>query len=298
MTVTMIRQEVTATFADVPESWQPSSVSELGRHDEPEVLDFLAARPTHTVFMMGLIHDHGLISPRNRGSFYGSRTRKGILEGVALIGHVTMIEAHTEDAIASLARAARNCRNLHLVRGEQRSTQTFWSFFADAGQQPRMACFEHLLEIKAAAPGESQIDDMRPATMETLEVVLGINAALALEEGGTNPLQTDSTGFRARTAERIERGRVWVWIHDGELVFKADVVSETPAATYLEGIYVNPDQRRKGYGLHCLNQLCAHLLQSSASVCLTVNERNRAALALYRKAGFNVHSKYETIYLQ
>jgi predicted GNAT family acetyltransferase len=298
MAVTTIRQEVTATFADVPESWQPSSVCELGRHDEPEVLEFLAARPAHTVFMMGLIHDHGLISPRNRGSFYGSRTRSGILEGVALIGHVTMIEAHTEDALVSLARAARNCRNLHLVRGERRSTQTFWSFFADTGQQPRMACSEHLLEIKAAAACESQIDDLRPATIETLEEVLVINATLALEEGGTNPLQTDATGFRARTAERIERGRVWVWIRDGELIFKADVVSETPAATYLEGIYVNPDERRKGYGLHCLSQLCANLLQSSASVCLTVNERNRAALALYTKAGFNLHSKYETIYLQ
>ena len=298
MAVTMIREEVAGTFTGVDEPWQPTSVCEVGRQDETEILEFLGARPTHTVYMTGLIHDNGVISPRNRGSFYASRTRKGKLEGVALIGHATMIEAHTEDALANLARAARNCQNLHLVRGEQRSTQTFWRFFADNGQQPRASCAEQLLELKESEAQENHLADLRPATIESLEQTLLINAMLAVEEGGTNPMQTDPTGFRARTAERIQKGRVWVWMRDGQLIFKADVVSETPAATYVEGVYVNPDERRKGYGLDCLTKLCAHLLHSSESVCLTVNEGNKAALALYTKAGFKRHSKYETIYLQ
>src|SRR5205823_10579130 len=48
----------------------------------------------------------------------------------------------------------------------------------------------------------------------------------AYEEGGANPLQTDPTGFRTRTIQRIEKERVWVWVEDNRLIFKADVISQ------------------------------------------------------------------------
>lgn len=47
------------------------------RHDEGEVLDFLAERPVHTVVMAGLIRDNGLESPFNRGTFYACRDSEG-----------------------------------------------------------------------------------------------------------------------------------------------------------------------------------------------------------------------------
>lgn len=298
MAVTMMRQDFASSFADVPEPWQPTTIRELGRTDETEVLEFLAARPIHTVFMAGLIHDNGILSPRNRGSFYGMRTHTGQIEGIALIGHVTLVEAHTENALVAFARVARNCQNTHLIRGEQTSTATFWRHFADEEQQPRLVCGEHLFEIREVVAPESKVEGLRPATIAELEKVLSVNAAMALEESRVSPLQRDPNGFRSRAAERIEKGRVWVWIKDGRLIFKADAVSQTPDVTYLEGIYVNPDERRKGYGLQCIKQLSASLLESSKSVCLTVNERNKAGLALYTKAGFQQHSQYETIYLR
>ena len=60
-----------------------------------EVLAFLAERPTHTVVMAGFIRDHGLISPLNRGTFYACRNRAGRIEGVALVGHATLLETRT-----------------------------------------------------------------------------------------------------------------------------------------------------------------------------------------------------------
>ena len=61
---------------------------------------------------------------------------------------------------------------------------------------------------------------------------------------------------------------------------------------------MNPEERGKGYGFQCLTQLCSFLQQTSQSICLTVNEGNKAAIALYTKAGFRQHSNYETIYLR
>lgn len=297
MAVTMMRQDLAATLARFDEPWQPSNVREMGRDDEEDVLKFLGARPIHTVFMAGLIYDNGLISPRNRGSFYGCRNRTGQLEGVALIGHATLVEALTEQALVAFARVARNCQSAHLIRGEQTATKTFWRHYAEKGQEPRLVCSERLFELSHVAAVTGGTTGLRLATIDELEKILAVNSAMAFEEGGMRPLQSDPTGFRSRTARRIEKGRVWVWIEDNRLIFKADVVSETPEVAYLEGVYVHPDERGKGYGSRCVAQLSSMLLQNAEAICLTVNERNRDAIEFYTKAGFRRHSQYQTIYL-
>jgi hypothetical protein len=91
MAVTMMSQDLEAGFSFAPPQ-EVCAISELCRSDQPEVMEFLSARPLHTVFMTGLIRDNGMLSPQNRGSFYGSRNRLGQLEGIALIGHATMVK--------------------------------------------------------------------------------------------------------------------------------------------------------------------------------------------------------------
>src|SRR3954471_21878362 len=65
----------------------------LGTDDIEEVRSFLNIRPVHTVVMASFIHDNGIVSELNRGMFYGYRNSEGDLEGVALIGHSTLIES-------------------------------------------------------------------------------------------------------------------------------------------------------------------------------------------------------------
>jgi len=296
MAVTMMSQDWAGRggFADTP---QACNISELYRHDEPEVIEFLSARPVHTVFMLGLIRDNGLLSPKNRGSFYGSRNSLGQLEAVALIGHATLVEAHTEHSLIGVARVARNCPNTHLIRGEQEAIKTFWTYYAGAGSNPRAMYCEHLF-VLGEPPADVADVNLRTADMNDLEKVLAVNSSMALEEGGSSPLQRDPSGFRKRTSRRIEQDRVWVLMEGNRLIFKADVVSATPEVTYLEGIYVNPEERRKGHGLRCLTKLSSILLNDTKSICLTVNDRNKHAVALYEKVGFTFHSNYETIYLR
>ena len=125
-----------------------------------------------------------------------------------------------------------------------------------------------------------------------------VQAELAFIESGVNPLYKDPAGFRQRCARRIEQGRTWVWVEEGRLIFKAEIVSDTPDVIYVEGVWVNPEERGKGYGLRCISQLSRNLLQRTRSVSILVNEQNPAALSLYRKAGYKVSGYYDTIYLQ
>jgi predicted GNAT family acetyltransferase len=91
---------------------------------------------------------------------------------------------------------------------------------------------------------------------------------------------------------------VWVWAERGRLVFKADVMSETPEAAYLEGVYVRPEERGKGYGRRCLSQLSRALLARSESVCLVVNEQNKDAQEFFFKSGFKLRGLYDSIFLE
>jgi len=273
------------------------TVQTLGAEHEAEVLCFLAARPVHTVFMAGFIRDNGLVSQLNRGTFYGCRDWQGRLEGVALIGHFTLVEARTEAALAAFARLAQDCLSAHMILGEQENLAAFWNYFAQAGRSQRRACRELLFEQQTPLEQNGSLLDLRLATPDDLPVILPVYAEMVYEESEVNPLEVDPVGFEKRWLRRIEQGRVWVWIDDGRLMFNADVMSKTPDVIYLEGIYVNPDERGRGLGVRCLSQLSRDLLQRARSLCLLVNEQNQRARAFYEKAGFNLYGYYDTIFL-
>lgn len=274
------------------------TVQALTDEHEQEVLAFLAVRPLHTVIMSSFIRDNGLVSTLNRGTFYACRNEDGSLEGVALIGHVTLIEAHANAVLETFARLAQGCQSAHVIMGEQEKLERFWGYYAEAGQTPRLICRELLFEQKWPVQVREEVPELRLATMADLALVAPVQAQMAFDEGGVNPMARDPEGFRRRCARRIEQGRVWVWVEAGRLIFKADVIAETPEVNYLEGIWVNPAERGRGYGLRCISQLSRSLLMRTGSVSLLVNEQNPKAVTLYSKAGYKLRSCYDTIYLQ
>lgn len=286
-----------------PLSWaataEPLLVQPLRDEQASEVLSFLSARPLHTVALCGLIYDNGLVSELNRGEFYGCRNSAGQLEGVALIGHATLMETRTSRALEAFAKLAQQCTRTHMMLGEQKRMEEFWGYYDGNGQAMRFACRELLFEqVLPRQTDNTAVPGLRLATLDDLDLVAPVQARMAFEESGINPLDRDAEGFRKRCARRIEQGRVWVSTAQGRLLFKADVISDTPACIYLEGIWVNPEEREKGYGLRCLSQLSSTLLTGTNSICLLVNEQNTEAHALYRKAGFELRDYYDTIFLE
>src|ERR1700704_5371450 len=188
MAVTLMTHESEAKSADAFARDESCIIDELSSADEAEVFEFLSARTIHTVFMASLIRDNGLVSPLNRGSFYSSRDRDGGLDGVALLGHATVIEARSENSLASFARLARNCLNARLIRGEQETIHNFWKHYANSGQEPRLISRESLFERKAP-PIVERVEGLRPATLNDLDKILAVNASMAFQEGGTSPMQ-------------------------------------------------------------------------------------------------------------
>lgn len=270
----------------------------LTDEQQAEVLTFLAARPLHTVIMAGHILDNGVVSPLNRGNFHAYRGLQGELEGVALIGHATLMETRTRAALRAFAEVAKGSSEIHLIVAEESKFNLFWGDYAELGQLPRAVGRESLLEQRWPVGVDQMVGGLRRATMAELEAVMLIQAEMALAEGGVNPMKADLPGFRRRCARRIELGRTWVWSEDQRLVFKVDVMADTPEVIYLEGIWVNPIDRGKNYGLRCLTQVGRQLLKQTASICVLVNENNLKAHAFYRRAGFKPRGSYQSVFLQ
>ncbi|MFN2480069.1 MAG: GNAT family N-acetyltransferase [Pyrinomonadaceae bacterium] len=278
----------------------PSShrVEKLVSGQENEVIEFLAARPLQTFVLSGFIRDNGLESPRNRGEFYTCRDAEGHLAGVALFGHATLFETQDERVVMTFARFARTLPPTHIIGGETGQVELFWAAYAGTDEpEPNVAdsmlyVLRHPVEVPEPAP------QLRRAALEDAEMVARVHAEIAYGESGVNPLEVDPQGFMRRTAQRIGRGRVWVCAGDGGLNFKADVVSEMGEVIYLEGVYIAPSERGRGFGLRCLASLSGELLRRTRSVAVLVNSENAPAVSLYRRAGFRLHSHYKMIFPQ
>jgi predicted GNAT family acetyltransferase len=152
--------------------------------------------------------------------------------------------------------------------------------------------------LRWPAEVRGEIPELRPATLGDLDLVMPVQAKMAKQESGVDPLETDPQGFAERCRRRIDLGRTWVLIKDEQLIFKAEVVADTNALAYLEGVWVNPAERGQDYGVQCLSDLCYRLLRDRTSVCLLVNEVNVAAQSVYKRAGFRLQSTYDTIFLR
>jgi ribosomal protein S18 acetylase RimI-like enzyme len=262
-----------------------------------EVLAFLNERAASTFIMCGLIRDNGLESPLNRGTFYACCNREGCIEGVTLIGEITMLETRSEATVAAFARQAQSIHDIYMIIGAHEQIGRFWSYYMGAGQPLRLYSRELFFELRHGPAVHRPVSGLRQATLGELEQLMAIHAQMAMQESGVNPLEVDPRGFLRRCARRVEQGRTWVYTEGGRLIFKADVIAETPEITYLEGVYVSPEMRGQGYGVRCVSQLSRHLLTRTKSTCMLVNEQDNAAQALYRKAGYEARGIYDSIFL-
>jgi predicted GNAT family acetyltransferase len=299
MAVSIMREEIDpAPLSGAMAGGGSFGALKLADAQRDEALAFLAERAVHTVYMSSLLRDNGVESRLNRGTFYVCRDNDQNLVGLALIGHATLVEARSEAALGAFARLARDCASAYLIRGEQERVEAFWKYYARDGARPRLVSREMLYELRTTVAAREPVRGLRQATLAELEQVMIVNASMAVAECGTNPMERDPVGFRVRTARRVEQGRVWVWVDEAGLVFKADVLAETPEAIYLEGVYVRRKERGKGVGLRCMAQLGRELLRGSDAVCLVVSEKSEGAQAFYRKSGYRFLGNYDTIYLQ
>ncbi len=289
------RHEIAPSIVLAPDL---SKVTALTAANTAEVLEFLSIRPVHTVVMASFIADNGIEGELNRGKFFGYRNDSGKLEGVALIGHSTLVEARSDKAIEALAFCARKAETpIHLIMSGGSEAERFWFHLTGGLTQPRLTCTEALFEVSFPYAVQKCEWNIENADMSQLEQVAEAQAEIAFVECDVDPMLKDRDGFLKRVARRIEQDRVYTVYQNGKLIFKADIIAETAETIYLEGIYVHPEYRGNGLGSRCLAALTLRLLNRVENICMLSNVDFAGAHKSYHKAGYKQTDQWVTLFV-
>src|ERR1700759_2704152 len=92
-------------------------------------------------------------------------------------------------------------------------------------------------------PGVRQVrpDEIATYLVAAVDMFIG--------EVGVDPRLGDGgRGYRRRVASLIAAGRAWARFENGEVVFKAEVGSQSPTVSQIQGGWVPPEWRGRGLG--------------------------------------------------
>ncbi len=269
---------------------------ELIEADRAEMQKLLQRYPLQSVFLQGLIDDYGICSPKLRGQFFGW-FKDGELAAVALLGHQIMFCGDAEALPAFAQTAVEIKAKGFVVFGPKQEVDHFGQLLSALGRETqtvRDLCW-YVCEKAVHSVARLQLQQ---ANLEHLEAIIEAQAQLLLEATGVDPRLADPDGFRERVAARIKRGRTWIKVEAGKIVFKAELQSVTSTAIYLEGIWTHPEFRGRNIAKECVLELTQRRLQQQQAICLGVEPEEAAARHIYEYAGFMQHDEYQARYLQ
>ena len=136
-----------------------------------------------------------------------------------------------------------------------------------------------------------------PADIDDIDALFPASVAMFTEELGISPLTPDGgAAYRRRVANLIRNGRTFVLVEDGDVLFKAEVGVVANGVAQIQGVWVDPSHR----GQHLSEPAMAAVViaaqqQFAPTVSLYVNDFNHAALATYRRVGFEQVGEFATV---
>ncbi|MDN5822332.1 MAG: GNAT family N-acetyltransferase [Brachybacterium sp.] len=207
----------------------------------------------------------------------------------------------TDRALEDFGRhqASRPRRSSSVV-GDRRAVEILWEALAEVwGTEVRQYRWSQpllLAEDLSAVPRLAPVG-LRAAVPAEEAMVFPAAVAMFREEVGVDPLAGDGgRSYRARIADLIRRGRTYVVIEDGEVLFKADVGALFGPVAQIHGVWVRPDQRGRGLGRAGMAEL-VHLVRRDhvPQVSLYVNDFNEPARRAYAASGFRQVGELSTI---
>ncbi|HZQ32942.1 MAG TPA: GNAT family N-acetyltransferase [Mycobacterium sp.] len=135
-----------------------------------------------------------------------------------------------------------------------------------------------------------RIDELEPYLVAAIDMFIG--------EVGVDPRIGDGgRGYRRRVAGLIAAGRAWARFERGEVIFKAEVGSQSPAVGQIQGVWVHPEHRGQGLGTTGTAAVVASIVDSGRMASLYVNDFNTVARAAYARVGFSEVGRFATVLL-
>jgi uncharacterized protein len=264
--------------------------------DVAAVRQVLDADPVGTCMVASRVAEHGVDPGAIGGELWsrGRATESLCYAGANLIplcGQAADLYAFADKAVSGARRCSSLVGRAELVLPMWRRLEHAWGPARDVrDRQPLMA-----LSTAPQCPIDSAV---RPVRMEELDAYLVAAVDMFIGEVGIDPRIGDGgRGYRRRVAGLIAAGRAWARFEHGQVVFKAEVGSQSPAVGQIQGVWVHPDRRGHGLGTTGTATLAAAVVRSGRTASLYVNDFNSVARATYDRIGFAEVGTFATVLL-
>jgi uncharacterized protein len=255
-------------------------------------LDYLARSPYLNVFISHvLLHD---LTPSARNNVSVAMD-EGRVVGVAYYGRQIAI-ASEDSALKPFGEHARARRGERMIVGSRKTVRAFWEAIRNWHAAPRLVRERQLvmmLDRPKLRPYDRRVN-VRHAEIDEWRAVAEGSAQMISQELAYDP-RRGWPDFDASVRQMIDGRLWWVGSLDGQLCFFCNIGPWCNRTVQLQGIWTPPELRRQGYATSSLAAVCDRLLEISPSISLYVNDFNEAAVALYRRVGFEHVGDLQTI---
>ncbi|SON62470.1 hypothetical protein MSIMFI_03995 [Mycobacterium simulans] len=210
---------------------------------------------------------------------------------IPLRGGLIDLNAFADEAMSASRRCSSLVGRADLVLPMWRRLESTWGPARDVrDHQPLMAINTH-----PSCPIDPGVRQVRP---DELDAYLVAAVDMFIGEVGVDPRLGDGgRGYRRRVASLIAAGRAWARFEHGQVVFKAEVGSQSPAVGQIQGVWVHPEGRGLGIGTAGTATLAAVIVGSGRIASLYVNSFNTGARAADARGGFREVGTFATVLL-
>ena len=264
--------------------------------DVADVRQVFTEDPVGTCMVAARVGDHGLDPAVLGGELW---TRGSARESLCVAGaNLIPMRGDLDDVMAFADKAMRTPRRCSSLVGRAELVLPMWQQLEPVwGLAREVRECQPLLTL--TAPPLCPIDPrVRPVRMDELDRYLVAAVEMFIGEVGVDPRIGDGgRGYRRRVAGLIAAGRAWARFDNEEVVFKAEVGSQTPSVGQIQGVWVRPEHRCRGLGATGTAAVAAAVIDSGRTASLYVNSFNHAARRAYERIGFRQVATFSTVLL-
>jgi predicted GNAT family acetyltransferase len=267
---------------------QTSALRLLTDRDRDEALALCDRDPVANVFVRARLQGSGL-DPMRLGAQVWGFHEAGRLASLCYVGaNLVPVEAGPAAITAFAERARKQGRRCSSIAGPAEAVGDLWRQLSPYWDRPREIRDRQPLMAIASDPLVDPDPDVRPVRPAEVGVLLPASVAMFTEEVGISPIGPDGgAAYRARVSELVAGGRSLARIEGRNVVFKAEIGAVTRQACQVQGVWVPPELRGRGYASRGMAAVVAFARHSLAPVVsLYVNDFNVPARAAYRRVGF------------
>ncbi len=210
---------------------------------------------------------------------------------IPLRGELVDLNTFADEAMSGTRRCSSLVGRADLVLPMWQRLESAWGPARDVrDRQPLMALTRH-----PSCEIDTEVRQVRP---DELDAYLVAAVDMFIGEVGVDPRLGDGgRGYRRRVASLIAAGRAWARFEDGQVVFKAEVGSQSPGVGQIQGVWVHPEWRGQGLGTAGTATVAAVIVGAGRIASLYVNNFNTVARAVYDRIGFAEVGTFATVLL-